>query len=162
MLTVGVVHLSFGEGFAAFVERDLKIMWLSGVKFVTILFTRSVKSSVLVTARSVLHMYLTYRSNLCGKLIIGEKEIYHPMQSVCTVNKLVGVWSVWQVSNVAGVDRWLIALVNSCYPKNVDLVIFTSCCYHHMLSQCQMSPCGGLVHRTGVILLHQEVCRLVW
>ena len=54
----------------------------------------------------VVHNEFVDNSNLCGKLIIGEKEIYHPMQSVCTVNKLVGVWSVWQVSNVAGVDRW--------------------------------------------------------
>ena len=54
------------------------------------------------------------------------------------------------------IDR-LTALVILCYQKNVDLVISTNLCYHRMLSQCQMSPCGVPVHRTGANLQLQEV-----
>ena len=43
-------------------------------------------------------------SKQLGNLIIGGKEIYHPVQSVRTVNIHVEASSVQQVSNVAGVD----------------------------------------------------------
>ena len=54
-----------------------------------------------------------------------------------------------------------IVLVSLCYLKNADLVIFISFCYHRMLFQCQMSPCGVLVQRADASLLHQEVRRKV-
>ena len=53
---------------------------------------------------NILIIALIDGSNQFCRLIIGEKEIYQPVQSVQTVNIHVEAWSVQQASNVAGVD----------------------------------------------------------
>lgn len=49
------------------------------------------------------HLNLFNNSNLFIKLIIGAKEIYHPVRSAHTVSTHVEAWSVQRVSNAAGV-----------------------------------------------------------